>query len=59
MFLKVILYFRAFSFVQNAFLCFSSETGSKVFSRKMCLREIKKSHFHTKSLATTSQVFCD
>ena len=34
MFLKVILYFRAFSFVQNAFLCFSSEIGSKVFSRE-------------------------
>ena len=31
LFLKVILYFRAFSFfVQNAFLCFSLKTGSEV-----------------------------
>ena len=55
-------------FVQNAFLCFSSKTGSEVFSREarklrasheMCLREIKKSPFHTESLTTTSWVFRD
>ena len=34
MFLKVILYFHIFSFVQNAFLCFSSKTGLEVFSRE-------------------------
>ena len=34
MFLKVILYFRVFLvFGQNAFLCFSSKTGSKAISR--------------------------
>ena len=34
MFLKVILYFRYLVFVQNALLCFSSKTGSEVFSRE-------------------------
>ena len=34
MFLKVILYFRVFSFVQNTFLCFSSKIGLEVFSRE-------------------------
>ena len=34
MFWKVILYFQAFSFIQNAFLCFSSKTGSKAISRE-------------------------
>ena len=37
MFLKVILYFRVFSFFyQNAFLCFSPKTGSEVVSREAC-----------------------
>ena len=35
LFLKVILYFRAFSFfVQNTLLCFSSKTCSKVVSQE-------------------------
>ena len=55
-------------FVQNAFLCFSSKNWFRsLFARssqlrashEMCLREIKKSPFHTESLTTTSRVFCD
>ena len=35
MFLKVILYFHAFSFcLKCIFMCFSSKTGSEVFSRE-------------------------
>ena len=68
MFLKVILYFRAFSFCSKCiffFLCFSSNWFRGCFarssclraSREMCLREIKKSHFHTECLPTASQLF--
>ena len=55
-------------FVQNAFLCFSSKNWFKGhFARssrlrascEMCLREIKRSDFHTESLTTASRVFHD
>ena len=55
-------------FVQNTFLCFSSKNWFKGHfvrssrlraSREMCLREIKRSHFHTESLTTALQVFRD
>ena len=54
--------------VQNAFLCFSPKNWFKGCfarslrlraSREKCLRDIKKSHFHTETLATSSQVFRD
>ena len=54
--------------VQNAFLCFSPKNWFKGFfarslrlraSREKCLRDIKKSHFHTETLATSSWVFRD
>ena len=66
MFLKVILYFRAFSFCSKCiFVFFLKNWFRSLFARsswlrvshEMCLREIKKSHFHTKSLTTASQVF--
>ena len=68
MFLKVILYFCAFSFCSKCIFvfffknwfrdCFTRSSRLKA-SHEMCLREIKKSHFHTESLATSSQVFRD
>ena len=68
MFLKVILYFRAFSFCSKCiFVFFFKNWFRGLFvrssrlraSREMCLREIKKSNFHTESLATASRVFSD
>ena len=68
MFLKVILYFRAFSFCSKCiFVFFFKNWFRGCFARslwlrascEMCLREIKKSHFHTESLATASRVFRD
>ena len=64
---KVILYFRAFSFCSKCIFVFFFK---KLFQRSFCekltrashemfLREIKKSHFHTKSLTTASRVFRD
>ena len=68
MFLKVILYFRAFSFCSKCIFvfffknwfkgCFTRSSQLRA-SREMCLKEIKKSHFHIKSLATASRVFHD
>ena len=67
-FLKWFYTFMFLIFVQNAFLCFSSKNwfrGSFVRSSRlrasceMCLREIKNSHFHIETLATTSQVLRD
>ena len=56
-------------FIQNAFLCFFFfknwfrgpflRSLRLIASRKMCLKEIKRSYFHTESLATTLRVFCD
>ena len=55
-------------FVQNAFLCFSSKTGSEVFSQeahnlelleKCAYGKFQKSLFHTENLATASRVFRD
>ena len=66
MFLKVILYFRTFSFCSKCiFVFFFKNWFIGLFvrrlrlraSREMCLREIKKSHFHTESLTTASRVF--
>ena len=66
LFLKVILYFRAFSFCSKCIFvfffknwfrgCFTRSSQLRA-SHEMCLREIKKSHFHTKSLTTASWVF--
>ena len=66
MFLKVTLYFRAFSFCPKCiFVFFFKNWFRGLFARssrlrashEMCLREIKKSYFHIESLATASQVF--
>ena len=68
MFLKVILFFRAFNFCSKCiFVCFSKNWFRGLFARssrlrasnEMCLKEIKKSHFHIESLATASRVFRD
>ena len=68
MFLKLILYFRVFSFLSKCMFVFFSKNwfrGSFArsshlrASREMCLREIKKSHFHTESFAIASWVFHD
>ena len=68
MFVKVILYFHAFIFRSKCIFvfffknwfkgCFARSLRLRA-SRKMCLREIKKSLFHTESLATASRVFRD
>ena len=67
-FLKVILYFLAFSFCSKWIFVFFFKNWFRVYfvrssqlraSREMCLREIKKSHFHVESLTTASQVFRD
>ena len=39
MFLKVILYFRVFSFCSKCFLCWFTKTGSEVVSREDCTLE--------------------
>ena len=66
MFLKVFLYFRTFSFCSKCIFVFFFKNWFKgCFARssrlrascEMCLKEIKKSRFHTKSLATASWVF--
>ena len=66
MFLKVILYFCSFSFCSKCiFVFFFKNWFRGCFARslrlrtsyKMCLREIKKSHFRTESLSTASWVF--
>ena len=66
--LKVILYFRVFSFCSKCnFVFFFKNWFRGHFMRtswlrascEMCLREIKKSHFHTESLATASRIFRD
>ena len=68
MFLKVILYFRDFSFCSKFIFVFLFKNWFRGLfvrslrlraSREMCLREISKSHFHTESLATTLWVFHD
>ena len=68
MFWKVILYFQAFSFYSKCIFVFFFKNWFRGYftrstrlraSREMCLREIKKSHFHTESLATTLRVFRD
>ena len=67
-FLKVILYFLAFSFCSKWIFVFFFKNWFRVYfvrssrlraSREMCLREIKKSDFHVESLTTASRVFCD
>ena len=53
-----------YTFVQCIFVFFFKNWFRGLFarsswlkaSREMCLREIKKSHFHTESLATSSQI---
>ena len=66
MFFKVILYFPVFRFCSKCiFVFFFKNWFRGLFarsswlraSRKMCLREISKSHFHTESLATALRVF--
>ena len=68
MFLKVIVYFHAFSFCSKCIFGFFFKNWFRgLFTRssrlrascEMCLREIKKkkSHFHTRNLATGSWVF--
>ena len=66
MFFKVILYLCAFSFCSKfIFVFFFKNSFKSCFvrssrlraSRKMCLREIKKSHFHIECLAISSRVF--
>ena len=66
MFLKVILNFRAFSFCSKCILVFFFKNWFRVYfakssrlraSHEMCLREIKKSHFHIECLAIASRVF--
>ena len=66
MFLKVILFFRSFSFCSKCIFVFFFKNWFKglftrssplIASREMCLREISKSHFHTESLATALRVF--
>ena len=68
LFLKVILYFRVFSFCskcnfvfffKNWFRGHITRSSWLRASCEMCLREIKRSHFHTESQATASRVFCD
>ena len=68
MFLKVILYFHVFSFCSKYIFVFFFKNwfrGSFVrsswlrTSHEICLREIKKSHFHTETFATTSRVLHD
>ena len=68
MFLKVILYFCAFSFCSKCIFAFFFKNSFRGYfarrsrlraSREMCLREIKKSHFYTESLVTTLRVFRD
>ena len=68
LFLKVILYFGVFSFCSKCnFVFFFKNWFRGHFMRtswlrascEMCLREIKRSHFHTESQATTSRVFRD
>ena len=68
MFLKVILCLHVFSFCSKCiFVFFFKNWFRGLFvrsswlraSHKMCLREIKKSHFHTESLAIASRVFRD
>ena len=68
MFLKVILYFRVFSFCskcifefffKNWFRGLFARSSRLRASHEMCLREITKSYFHTESLATASRVFHD
>ena len=64
--LKVILYFRAFSFWSKCIFvfffkkwfkgCFVRSSQLRA-SREMCLKETKRSHFHIESLATASWVF--
>ena len=65
MFLKLILYFRDFSFFSKCIFVFFfknwfrglfTRSSPLIASREMCLREISKSHFHTESLTTTSRV---
>ena len=55
-------------FVENAFLCFSSKTGSKVFSReahdlelpaKKCLRKINFLTVYTETFATILRLYRD
>ena len=68
MFLKVILYFLVFSFWSKCIFvfffknwfrgCFARSLRLRAF-HEMCLREIKKSHFHTECLTIASQVFRD
>ena len=62
------LYFRAFSFCSKCIFVFFFKNWFRgcfvrslqlIASHEMCLREIKKSHFHTESLATSSRVFCN
>ena len=62
------LYFCIFSFCpkcifvfffKNWFRDLFARSSQLRTSREMCLREIKKSHFHTESLATASRVFHD
>ena len=67
-FLKVILYFLAFSFCSKwIFVFFFKNWFRRLLARisrlkascEMCLREIKRSHFRTENLATASRVFRD
>ena len=66
--LKVILYFHVFSycskcifvfFFKNWFRGSFARSSCLRASHEMCLREIKKSHFHTETLATASRVLRD
>ena len=68
MFWKWFYTFMFSVFVQNAFFVFFFKSWFRDHfarssrlraSRKMCLREIKRSHLHTESLATASRVFRD
>ena len=68
MFLKVILYFCVFSFCSKCIFVFFFKNWFRGLlarisrlkdSCEMCLREIKRSHFRTESLATASRVFRD
>ena len=68
MFLKMILYFRTFSFCSKCiFVFFFKNWFRGLFARssglrascKMCLREIKRSYFHIESLAIALRVFRD
>ena len=68
MFLKVILYFHVFSFCSKCiFVFFFKNWFRGSFARsswlkascEMCLRKIKKSHFHIETLTTASRVLRD